>query len=427
MAPKRYCLKCYASASNQNSKRESVKSNKSDTNNARLEIKSSPGHSNSLPVHETCHNSQESPSKPKKEPAKSYKTHEVIEETPSKVLPTPKTPEIRSNEDHKINYFDEPKVREPRIEDLKIDDSPSLPSKKEFEDQKKGIKIMTSNPDEHYELIRKIGEGGSGSVFLAKKKRTNENFALKRIPLKSQQQRDQILNEISLTTLSQNPNVVSYYESYSFNSCLWIIVELMKGNLTDLISDKAGVIPEILMAYILKEILTGLMWMHASYRLHRDIKSDNILLSLDGAVKLGDFGYAAQLTAEQDKRTTVVGTPSWMAPELVIGSRYDGKVDIWSLGIVSLEMAEGEPPNLRENPMKALYLTATGPPPSLSEKSRWSLEFNSFVEKCLTKDPERRPSAEQLLNDPFILLTPPDAKQQFSTYLNNWVNRKRKK
>ena len=229
-----------------------------------------------------------------------------------------------------------------------------------------------------------------------------------------------------MTILSQNPNVVSYYESYNFSSCLWIIVELMKGNLTDLIMDKAGIIPEYLMAYICKEILTGLRHLHSQFRIHRDIKSDNILLSLDGSVKLGDFGYAAQLTAEQDKRTTVVGTPSWMAPELVVGSKYDGKVDIWSMGIVSLEMAEGEPPNLRENPMKALYLTATGPPPSLSEKHKWSTEFNRFIEKCLIKDPEMRPSSEELLNDPFIALSPVDGKQQFSIYLGNWVNRKRK-
>jgi serine/threonine protein kinase len=201
----------------------------------------------------------------------------------------------------------------------------------------------------------------------------------------------------------------------------------MKGNLTDLINDRAGSIPEPLMSYILKEILNALKNMHQSYRIHRDIKSDNVLLSLEGTVKLGDFGYAAQLTAEQDKRTTVVGTPSWMAPELVIGSRYDGKVDIWSLGIVSLEMAEGEPPNLRENPMKALYLTATGPPPSLSEKGKWSHEFNVFVEKCLTKDPDRRPSAEELCLDPFILMAPADGRQQFGTYLNNWANRKKKK
>lgn len=287
------------------------------------------------------------------------------------------------------------------------------------------MKIILGNPEEHYELQRKIGEGGSGSVFLAKKRKTAETFALKRIPLKNQQQRDQIINEISMTMLSQNPNVVTYFESYNYNSSLWIIVELMKGNLTDLIMDKAGIIPEYLMAYICKEVLVALRDLHSQYRIHRDIKSDNILLALDGSVKLGDFGYAAQLTAEQDKRTTVVGTPSWMSPELVVGAKYDGKVDIWSLGIVSLEMAEGEPPNLRENPMKALYLTATGPPPSLGEKHKWSSEFNRFVERCLTKDPEARPTAEALLNDSFIALAPEDGKQQFSIYLNNWVNRKK--
>ena len=229
-----------------------------------------------------------------------------------------------------------------------------------------------------------------------------------------------------MTMLSSNPNVVTYYESYNYNSCQWIIVELMKGNLTDLIMDKAGLIPECLMAYICREVLLGLRHMHSQFRIHRDIKSDNILLSLDGSVKLGDFGYAAQLTAEQDKRTTVVGTPSWMAPELVVGAKYDGKVDIWSLGIVALEMAEGEPPNLRETPMKTLFITATGPPPALGEKGKWSQEFNTFVERCLTKEQDARPSAEQILRDPFMVMVPEDGKAQLGTYLNNWVNRKKR-
>jgi serine/threonine protein kinase len=244
--------------------------------------------------------------------------------------------------------------------------------------------------------------------------------------LKTKQQYDQIVNEISMTVMSQNPCVVSYYESYKHSTCLWIVVELMKGNLTDLIMDKAGEIPEALMAFISREVLVGLLHLHRQFRIHRDIKSDNILLSLDGSVKLGDFGYAAQLTAEQDKRTTVVGTPSWMAPELIIGSRYDEKVDIWSLGIVLLEMAEGEPPNLRENPMKALYMTANGPPPSLSDKSRWSQEFNDFVTHCLTKDPQYRPGAEQLLSHPFIQLSTGEGKAQFSQFLESWIKKKRK-
>jgi serine/threonine protein kinase len=240
------------------------------------------------------------------------------------------------------------------------------------------------------------------------------------------QQRDQIINEVLLTMLSHNTNVVTYYESYNFNSCLWIIVELMKGNLTDLIMDKAGIIPEYLMAYIFKEILTALKGLHLQFRIHRDIKSDNVLLSLDGSVKLGDFGYAAQLTAEEDKRTTVVGTPSWMAPELILGSGYDEKVDIWSLGIVAIEIAEGEPPYLKENSMKALQLISSNPPPTLREKNKWSSEFNDFVTRCLIKDPEARPRASELLEHPFISLSPTDSKEQFSVYLNNWVNRKKK-
>ncbi|OMJ70473.1 hypothetical protein SteCoe_31546 [Stentor coeruleus] len=313
------------------------------------------------------------------------------------------------------------------LEDVKIDEVEySLPTKANIEEQKKAVRITEGNPEEQYELLRKIGEGGSGSVFLAKKRGNGENFALKRIILKTKQQYDQIINEISMTVMSQNPNVVNYYESFKYNSCLWIIVELMKGNLTDLIMDKAGIIPENLMAYISKEVLTGLSHMHHQFRIHRDIKSDNILISLDGSVKLGDFGYAAQLTAEQDKRTTVVGTPSWMAPELVVGSQYDGKIDIWSMGIVLLEMAEGEPPNLRENPMKALYMTANGPPPSLNDKAKWSLEFNRFVTRCLTKDPRSRPDADTLLGDPFIAMAPSDGKLQFSIFIDNWIKRKKK-
>ena len=229
-----------------------------------------------------------------------------------------------------------------------------------------------------------------------------------------------------MTVLSQNPNVVTYYESFNYNSCLWIVIELMQGNLTDLLMDKFGMIPECLMAYICREVLIGLKHLHSQFRIHRDIKSDNILLSINGNIKLGDFGYAAQLTAEQDKRTTVVGTPSWMAPELVIGSQYDGKIDIWSLGIVLLEMAEGEPPNLKENPMRALYLTATGPPPSLRDKIRWSLGFIRFTEKCLIKNPLERPSSEELLNDPFISLAHSNSKEEFSNYLKDWMNRKRR-
>jgi serine/threonine protein kinase len=249
---------------------------------------------------------------------------------------------------------------------------------------------------------------------------------MKRIPIKNTTQQNQILNEISLTMLSRNDNVVNYYESYSYNNCLWIIVELMRASLTDLVLDKAGDIPEEFIAYICKEILQGLVSMHTQYRVHRDVKSDNVLLGANGEVKLGDFGYAAQLTAEQSMRNTIVGTPSWMAPELAVGEKYDEKVDIWALGIVAIEIADGEPPHLKENPMKTLYLIATGPPPTLKNPVKWSEQFQSFVMACLVKNSKERPSAQMLLTHEFLQTANASSQGNFSRYLTLWANKKRR-
>jgi serine/threonine protein kinase len=298
---------------------------------------------------------------------------------------------------------------------------------KQFEFQKDNIKIYEKNPEDAYNILRKIGEGGSGSIFAVQNKTTHVNYALKRIPIKNQQQCNLILNEILITMTSQNENVVRYYESYNFNDFLWIIVELMRGALTDLVVDIQGDIPEELVAYICREILKGLNSLHSQYRIHRDIKSDNVLLGANGEIKLGDFGYAAQLTREQDTRITVVGTPSWMAPELALGDRYDEKVDLWALGIVAIEIAEGEPPNLRQNAMKTLFLIATGPPPTLKNPKKWSPEFKNFIEICLLKDPTQRPSATQLLSHPFINLATNNSQNNFKEFLSKWSSEKKSK
>jgi serine/threonine protein kinase len=313
----------------------------------------------------------------------------------------------------------------PVLESSKSSEFP-LPSQETIQKNLENLQIINENPDIFYEFIRIIGEGGSGSVFLVRQKQTGNNFALKRILIKSSRIQSQILNEISLTSLSANENVVRYFESYSHSGYLWIVVELMSGSLTDLVMDKAGQIPEELMSYILKEIIKGLASLHSQHRIHRDIKSDNILVSLEGDVKLSDFGYSAQLTSEQDSRATVVGTPCWMAPELVTGNRYDVKVDLWSLGIVALEIADGEPPLLRENPMKALYVIATSGPPKLRNQEKWSQEFRSFVEGCLVKDPCSRLSSEELLQHPFIVNCPENGKELFKEFLVQWKDRKRK-
>ena len=235
-----------------------------------------------------------------------------------------------------------------------------------------------------------------------------------------------IINEIILTKLSSSQYIVNYYESYDYDGYLWLVVELMKGSLTDLILQRAGVIPERIIALVMREMLLGLKIMHDQYRIHRDIKSDNILIGLDGSVKLGDFGYAAQLTQEHDVRHSVVGTPSWMAPELVVGMDYGTSVDIWSLGIVAIETVVGEPPYLNENPMKALYYIATKPSPQLPNNGKWSENFQSFVNCCLVKDPETRPSSDVLLMHPFITEILPDTKEFFAEYLQDWISKKNK-
>ena len=188
---------------------------------------------------------------------------------------------------------------------------------------------------------------------------------------------------------------------------------------------RTGKIPEPIIGYIMKEVLLGLRIMHEQFRIHRDIKSDNILISLDGSVRLGDLDM--QLTLEQGMRHSVVGTPSWMAPELVVGMDYGVSVDIWSLGIVAIETVVGEPPYLNENPMKALYLIGTKPAPTLPNNGMWSRKFIEFVNACLVKDPETRPTSEILLEMPFINELPQNSNQVFADYLREWIASKKSK
>lgn len=291
----------------------------------------------------------------------------------------------------------------------------------------RNLQLIAEPLENYYEILSKIGEGGAGSVFLCRHKETGESYAVKRISPKNERHMEMILNEIVLTKLSSSQYIVNYYESYQHDGYLWLVVELLKGSLTDLILQRTGQIPEKIIAYIMREILLGLKIMHDQYRIHRDIKSDNILIALDGSVKLGDFGYAAQLTQEHEARHSVVGTPSWMAPELIVGTDYGVSVDIWSLGIVAIETVYGEPPYLNENPMKALYFIATKPSPTIPSDGRWSGNFQSFVNACLIKDPDLRPTSEILLRHPFILDVQQNAKQEFADYLSEWISSKKTK
>jgi len=214
-----------------------------------------------------------------------------------------------------------------------------------------------------------------------------------------------LLTEIDIMKNSHHKNIVQYFDSYVVDErLLWVVMELMAGGcLTDVLEQFDTIqMTEQMIAHVCLETLEGLKYIHSLHRIHRDIKSDNILLGAKGEVKLADFGYAAQLTAQRDKRQTIVGTPYWMAPELIRGQEYDVKVDIWSLGIMAMEMAEGEPPYMDFPPLRALFLITTKGIPPLKESDKWSNEFQNFVAQCLEKDAEKRPEASTLLSHPFL-------------------------
>lgn len=227
---------------------------------------------------------------------------------------------------------------------------PKLPTKGDLEkDLETASLISKGDPTTFFFDLKKLGEGASGQVYLGKDKRTGEQLAIKVAPASDLANLKQ---EIALQKLSAHPSIVGYKETYLNKDQLWIIMEFIHGGtLTEVLGPTID-FPEPHIAFVCKQMLMGLAYLHRQHRLHRDIKSDNILVGFDGTVKIADFGFAVGLTEEQDKRRSVVGTPYWMAPELIRGLEYDAKVDVWSLGITAIEMAEGEPPHLHEPPLR---------------------------------------------------------------------------
>ena len=271
---------------------------------------------------------------------------------------------------------------------------------------KDAINLKEEDYHAYYIDLVKLGQGASGTVYSAKDKRNGRVVALK---LCSLSELSELKNEIGLQTMTKHPNIVECIEAYISKSDVCIVMELMTGgSLTDCCSTTAPM-SEAHIANVCKKMLMALAYCHRMYRLHRDIKSDNVLVNLEGAVKIADFGFAIGLTNEESKRTSVVGTPYWMAPELIKGLQYDYKVDVWSLGITLIEMAEGEPPLYKEPPLRALLLITVNPPPRFREPEKWSQSMSHFLARCLEPDPAKRSSAEQLLLHPFLQKACPDA------------------
>ncbi|KAI9818883.1 MAG: signal transducing kinase of the PAK [Pycnora praestabilis] len=263
-----------------------------------------------------------------------------------------------------------------------------------------------ADPTKKYRNLNKIGQGASGGVYTAYEVGTNRCVAIKQMNLEQQPKKDLIINEILVMKDSKHRNIVNFMDSFLLRGDLWVVMEYMEGgSLTDVVT--FNLMSEGQIAAVCRETLNGLQHLHSKGVIHRDIKSDNILLSLEGNIKLTDFGFCAQINESQNKRTTMVGTPYWMAPEVVTRKEYGRKVDIWSLGIMAIEMIEGEPPYLTESPLRALYLIATNGTPQIKDEQNLSQVFKDFLHFALKVDPEKRASAHDLLRHNFMQTAEP--------------------
>ncbi|XP_025105022.1 serine/threonine-protein kinase PAK mbt-like isoform X1 [Pomacea canaliculata] len=261
--------------------------------------------------------------------------------------------------------------------------------------------VNPGDPRTFLDNFMKIGEGSTGIVCIATTKPNGAQVAVKKMDLRKQQRRELLFNEVVVMRDYHHPNIVDMYNSYLVNDELWVVMEFMEGGaLTDIVTNTR--MDETQIATVCKACLKALAFLHANGVIHRDIKSDSILLSHDGKVKLSDFGFCAQVTQDLQKRKSLVGTPYWMAPEVISRLPYGPEVDIWSLGIMVMEMIDGEPPFFNEPPLQAMRRIRDMPPPRLKNTHRVSPRLQGFLDRMLVRDSMQRATADELLHHPFL-------------------------
>jgi len=263
------------------------------------------------------------------------------------------------------------------------------------------------DPEKIFEDLREIGHGSFGAVYYARHTVTSEVVAIKKMSYNGKQSVEKwqdILKEIRFLTRLKHPNCIKYHGCYLKESTVWLVMEYCLGSASDIIEVHKCPLREEEISAICAGVLAGLQYLHLQGRIHRDIKAGNILLTDSGVIKLADFGSASIASPAN----SFVGTPYWMAPEVILAmdeGQYDGKVDVWSLGITCIELAERKPPYFNMNAMSALYHIAQNESPALQDPS-WSDVFKHFVDACLQKNPIERPNSERLTKHQFVARVP---------------------
>ncbi|XP_076982051.1 STE20-like serine/threonine-protein kinase isoform X2 [Tamandua tetradactyla] len=275
--------------------------------------------------------------------------------------------------------------------------------KKQYEHVKRDL-----NPEEFWEIIGELGDGAFGKVYKAQNKETNVLAAAKVIDTKSEEELEDYMVEIDILASCDHPNIVKLLDAFYFENNLWILIEFCAGGAVDAVMlELERPLTESQIQVVCKQTLEALNYLHDNKIIHRDLKAGNILFTLDGDIKLADFGVSAKNTRTIQRRDSFIGTPYWMAPEVVMCETskdrpYDYKADVWSLGVTLIEMAEIEPPHHELNPMRVLLKIAKSEPPTLAQPSKWSSNFKDFLKKCLEKNVDARWNTSQLLQHPFV-------------------------